>query len=186
MKSKNPKIYFILILFLLSIFLIINLKNISFTEGNTINNNCITKTELKEVRGDSLYPLIKSGQQVELLYDYYKCHIIKREDVVAYNYSGNSNSIIKIIKAIPEDRLKLEKVNNSFQIIVNDISLRDSEGELYKIDESKIKMLELYSKNYPTLPKDTYLILGNQISGTLDSTKFGMIHKDNILGKIVY
>ena len=188
MESRNLKICIIgLILIFFLIFLVTNLKNKIFIQGGSLNNydDCVKKIELKEVRGNSLFPLIKSGQQVKLLYDYYECHTIEKEDVVAYNYGGNSNPIIKIIKAIPGDKLEFKKnENDSFQIIINNKQLKTSEEQLYQIPESKSKIMELYAKSYPVLPKDTYLILGNQIAGTLDSTKFGLIHKNDILGKI--
>ena len=57
--------------------------------------------------------------------------------------------------------------------------------KIYEISESKIRILELYTQNYPVLPEDTYLILGDKITGSLDSTSFGLIHKDDILGIII-
>jgi len=46
-------------------------------------------------------------------------------------------------------------------------------------------MLKLYVKSYPVLPDNTYLILGNKVSGSSDSTRFGLIDKSDIVGKIM-
>lgn len=146
--------------------------------------DCITKVEILDVRGISLMPLIKPGSSVKLSYGYYNCHPVEREDIVAYNYAGNVAPIIKIVKAIPGDSWHLKKNKRGYQIIVNGRPLKNSKGERYQIPESSIQMLKLYVKDYPILPENTYLILGNQISGSLDSTKFGLIDKSDILGKV--
>ena len=146
--------------------------------------DCVAKVEQFEVRGSSLAPLINSGQVIKLFYGYYNCHPIRREEIVAYNYAGNDAPIIKIVKAIPGDKWRLNKNNHSYQIIVNNKALKNSEGKLYQIPENKITMLKLYTKSYPVLPEDTYLILGNRVSGSLDASRFGLIDKGNILGKV--
>jgi len=150
------------------------------------NSDCVTAQTEKTVRGSSMEPLIKAGQTLILLENYYQCHPVQRGDIVAYNYAGNDVPIIKIVKAIPGDswRIKKEYQQNSYQIIVNDKPLKNSEGKYYQIPESNIKMLKLYAKSYPLLPDNTYLILGNNISGSLDATRFGLVSKSDILGKV--
>lgn len=50
---------------------------------------CPVRAEKRIVRGDSLTPLIKNGDEVEILFGYYICHQVKRGEVVAYSYAGN-------------------------------------------------------------------------------------------------
>jgi len=46
-------------------------------------------------------------------------------------------------------------------------------------------MLSLYEKDYHgVIPENTYLLLGEVTSGSLDSTRFGLIDKSSVLGKI--
>lgn len=139
-----------------------------------------------EVRGDSLAPLINPGQTIKLVYGYYDYQPVKREDIIAYNYAGNAVPIIKIIKAIPGDKWELKKndQSDSYRIIVNGQSLKNSLGEFYQIPEAEIKMLKLYVRDYPIIPLNTYLILGNRTAGTLDATRFGLINKKDIIGKV--
>lgn len=153
--------------------------------GNN-SGSCVTKVEFPEVRGSSLAPLINQGETIKLLKGYYNCHPVEREDIIAYKYAGNDAPIIKLVKAVPGDKwhLKKNEQQNSYQIIVNGKPLKNSEGKYYGIPESKIRMLKLYVQDYPVLPENTYLILGNQISGSLDATRFGLIDKSDILGKV--
>lgn len=157
-------------------------------ESKKSNNNSggrLSRVEFFETRGSSLAPLINPGETIRLVYGYYDYQPVEREDLVAYNYAGQAAPIIKIVKAIPGDEWRLEKNNrqNSYQIIVNGQPLKNSENEFYQISESNIQILKLYVRNYPTIPENTYLILGNQTTGTLDATRFGLISKRDIVGK---
>ncbi len=160
-------------------------------EGKPLGDNsgsCITTVELKQVRGYSLAPLIYPGETVKLVYGYYNCHPVERGDIIAYKYTGRDAPIIKLVKAVGRDRwnLKENKDQNSWRIMVDDKPLKNSRGEFYQISRSNIRMLELYIKSYPVLPENTYLIMGNQVSGSLDATRFGLIDKRDILGKIEF
>jgi signal peptidase I len=160
-------------------------NKLAYGEEN-IKRDCILKIKLSKTRGSSLVPLIKSKQKIKILYGYYDCHPIEREDIVAYYYSGNDVPIIKIVKALPGDKWRLRKNGpNRYYIIVNNKPLKTSNGEFYQIPESKINMLKLYVRSYPLIPKDTYLILGNHINGTMDATRFGLVDKSDIIGKVV-
>jgi len=155
-------------------------------QGDNLSRH-MTRVELVEVRGISLAPLINPGDTIKLAYGYYDSHPVEREDIVAYKYAGNDVPIIKFVKAVPGDKWSLIKDENqdSYQIIVNGHALKNSENKYYQIHESKIQMLKLYVKDYPVLPDNTYLILGNKVSGSSDATRFGLIDKSDIVGKIV-
>ena len=145
---------------------------------------CIINSKIVTINGYSMYPFLKPEEDVQALFNYYDCNDISRDDVVLYKYSGNSNLLIKFIKAIPGDRWNLKKTNSGYEIVVNDTSLLNSEGKLYLIPESSIKMMELYVKDYPAIPVDTYLLLGNKTDGSLDSTSFGLVGKKDIMAKV--
>jgi len=137
------------------------------------------------VRGNSLSPLIKDGEMIKVFLGYYNCHEIQRNDVVLYSYAGDKNPLIKIVKSIPNDKFQLQKSTNGWHILINGEILKNSENKPYLLNEKGYKMLSLYERDYQgIIPKNTYLILGNLVSGTLDSTYFGLIDKSDILGKV--
>ncbi|MEA1924505.1 MAG: signal peptidase I [Candidatus Altiarchaeota archaeon] len=177
-----------LLILVLALIVFLSLPSLYQSRPGTSDDSTdyVTKVGLFEVRGNSLAPLIKPGQTIKLLYRYYDSHPVDREDIIAYDYAGNSAPIIKIVKAIPGDKWHLEKDDqrDSYQVIVNDKPLRNSVDRIYQIPESNIQMLKLYAKSYPTLPEDTYLLLGNQPGGSLDATRFGLIDRTDILGKV--
>jgi len=136
------------------------------------------------VDGTSMSPFINPGDMVKAIYGYYSCHEILRNDVVLYDYAGNKNLLIKFVKAIPGDKWELKKVKDEYEIIVNGVSLFNYEGIPYSLTESSVKMLGLYIKDYPTIPDNTYLLLGDKTSGSMDSTRFGLVNKKEIVAKV--
>ena len=147
-------------------------------------NDCPVITKEVTVDGTSMFPFINSGDKVTAIYDYYNCHDVLRNDVVLYDYSGNKNLLIKFVKAVPGDTWSLKKVNNEYEIVVNGISLLNHENIPYSLTENSIKMIELYIKDYPVIPENTYLLLGDKTSGSMDSTKFGLVNKKQIMAKV--
>jgi len=191
MTTMNPKIFVVFTILLLcsvafSLFYN-NPKTTIILEDPTQNLTCITKIEEKTVRGTSLTGLIENGQTVKILYGYYNCNEIKRNDIVIYNYTGNKNPLIKIIKALPGDKFSLEKTQAGWNILINNEIAKNSNNQYYVLSESGYKMLSLYEKDYKgIIPQNTYLILGNLADGSLDSTKFGLVDKSDIIGKVEF
>lgn len=136
------------------------------------------------VRGISLEPLVHGGATVRISKGYYDCHAVQRGDLIIYHYVGNEYPLIKIVKAIPDDAFALQKnPEGLWNIVVNGGVVKNSEGVPYALTERKSAMLKLYAKDYPRLPVGTYLILGNLANGSTDSTAFGLVGTEGIIGK---
>ena len=149
-------------------------------------SSCKIKKRIEIVNGNSMSPFIKNGEKVVALFGYYQCYSIERGDVVALHYSGDKNPLIKFIKGLPGDRLYLKQANGGWHIVVNGKTLKNSEGSPYLIFGKGYKMLSLYEKGYKgVIPPHSYLVLGNSPAGSLDSTRFGLIDKSDILAKVV-
>ncbi len=140
---------------------------------------CPPQIEKVIVNGSSMSPLFTSGQTLELDLNYYSCHEINRGDIVVFEVPGRKNRIIKKIYAIPSD--KFEYKNQ--RIFINGKILKNSKNSEYVIDS---KMLRLFADSYPTIPKDSYLLLGDSPSGSFDGSKMGFIDQKQILGKIIF
>jgi len=158
-----------------------------------INKECFIEERKVIVRGSSLQGLIEDGQTVKAFLNYYNCHKIERGDVVLYNFAGKKDPVIKIVKGIDGDKFNLKKVpfanagQMGWYILINNEIVKNAQGESYLIGEQGYSMLSLYEKDYKgKIPKDAYLLLGNLIGGSLDSTYFGLIDKSDIIGKVEY
>jgi signal peptidase I len=147
---------------------------------------CVSSIEEKFVEGNSLVGLIESGEKVKILFGYYDCNGVKRNDLIVYSYGGNENLLIKIAKGLPGDKFSLQKTEGGWHILINGEVLKNSENKPYLLDEKSYRMLSLYERDYKgVIPENAYLILGNLVSGTLDSTSFGLVGKQDILGKAI-
>jgi len=178
------KLFFII--FLVIFLCVASLPYFRISENATAQN-CPVKIEERIVRGNSLHGFIEHGQTVKILFGYYECHPVNLGDVVVYKFSGNKNPIIKIVKARQGDNFHLEEYQGGWHILVNQKIVRNSQGQPYLLDQSGYRMLSLYEKDYQgKIPQNAYLLLGNLIGGTSDSTRFGLVDKSNILGKVEY
>jgi len=92
---------------------------------------------------------------------------------------------------VPGDTIILEEQEDgNFYIIINGKSILNSEEEPYSLTYAKSRMINLYAKEYKEkynskIPDNLYLVLGNQTSGTQDSTQFGLVERENIVGKVI-
>ena len=186
---SKKRLFFQIVIFILLIAFLVQCKpqskNTTLQQTENIET-CPNNTEAKTVRGISLEPLIKNGEDVKVIINYYKCYAVERNDIIVYQYAGNQNPLIKIVKGMPNDKfsLKLNEDSTNWYILLNDEILKNSEGKPYLINSHGAKVLSLYINDYKgIIPQNAYLILGNLASGSLDSTAFGLISKDDIIGK---
>jgi len=146
---------------------------------------CPIRLEKNIVRGNSLSGLIEHGTEIDTLFGYYDCREVQRNDIVLYWYGRNDVPLIKIVRGIPNDHFNLGKTIGGWNILINGEVLKNSMGEPYLISERKQQMLSLYENDYNgIIPPDSYLILSNVASGGIDSTFFGLVHKEDILAKV--
>jgi len=136
------------------------------------------------IAGVSLSGLVEDGASVTLLRGYYTCHPVTRNDIVAYLFGGGTKIFAKIVKGLPGDRLGLEQVGDGWHILINGKAVVNAQGEPYVVSQNRSVMIRLYVDSYHgIIPSDAYLLLGNDPAGTLDSTRFGLVGSQDIVGK---
>ena len=133
--------------------------------------------ETKRIEGLSLAPLIKNGTTIEVRPT--ACILsLKINDIAIFHSGARKEPIAKIVKALPGDHFRIQ----DSKIYTNDQILKNSEGFEYTLPASSTKLLEAYARSYNgTIPNDTYLLIGDNPSGSLDSSRLGLIHKKDIL-----
>ena len=169
------------------LFLAVLIVFVLFSSKGQESQLCPIQIKTEIVHGSSMEPLIERGKEIKALFGYYDCHSIKRNDIVLVNYSGNENFLIKIVKAVPGDEFHLQKAENGWCIVINGKILKNSEGVPYLLSKRRKKMLSLYENDYQgIIPEGAYLVLGNIPSGSVDSTKFGLIGKSAIIAEVKF
>ena len=150
------------------------------------SSKCVVEERPLKVRGSSLSGLIEDGAVLKVLMGYYKCHSVERDDIIIYNYPAG-DPLIKIAKGVAGDKFHLQETDKDcWNILINDKVIKNSQNLPYCISQQGHQMLSLYEKDYKgVIPQDAYLILGNSLGGSLDSTRFGLVGKNDILGKAI-
>lgn len=147
---------------------------------NQSNSSLITETT-KIIQGNSMEPLIQDGQEAILLENYYQRNEVQRGDIVAYDYKGNKNPLIKKVEVVGGDTLEF-KVD---KLLVNNEILSNGQKEPYIFSEKQKKMIGLYIKK-EKLVDNSYLLFGENIYNSLDSRRFGAVSVEGFLGKFDY
>lgn len=133
------------------------------------------------VRGFSMIPTLREGDKVLVQ----KTTELKRFDLVAFK-SGNGDTQIRRVIGLPEEKI----VYTDDTLFVNDQPV----DEKFIIDE--INESQRNGKNYTEdftnrelassvlIPEDYYLVLGDNRPYATDSRHYGLIAKENIIGKL--
>lgn len=126
------------------------------------------------VTGYSMYPTFDDGQ-ILILNKTKKEY--KRFDVVVVNYNGEK--LIKRIIGLPGEHIQYKNnklyVNGKYVVesfLNNDVKTNDFD------------IIDLMITSF--IPKDSYLVLGDNRENSTDSRVFGFVKKENILGTTVF
>ncbi len=159
-------------------------KNIQVNQNSSA---CEVQEMLLRVNGSSLLGFIEDDVEMKALMGYYSCNSVERGDLVLYGYAGNKNPLIKIVKGIPGDEFQLKKTSaGCWNVLTNGEISKNFQNEPYCFSDSGYKMLSLYEKDYGgVIPPNAYLIFGNLVGGSMDSSRFGLVGKQDLLGKAI-
>lgn len=129
------------------------------------------------VVGNSMYPTLKDGEVFILNKFKYRFVDIQREDIVSLDYA-DTKYLIKRVVGLPGEKV---------DIIDNKLYINDKEyKENYLSEKLKYKDFHLEDIGYKKIPKDMYLVLGDNRENSMDSREIGLIKKSDINGEIVF
>lgn len=135
-----------------------------------------TTTESTTIETDVLRPVVNQSQQMTFLKGYYSCNQPEKYDVVYYKHSGLEEPLLRQIKATPGDKMNFEGCN----LKINNETLRNAEGRKYCFEGKRKDLLQLYTGEI-----SGYLLLTEKVSGGFDSTRFGLVSRNSLKGKVV-
>lgn len=133
-----------------------------------------------KISGDSMMPTLLDQEKIIVEKVSYKSSKPKRGDVVVIrSFKNEQVFLIKRVVGIPGDTLELSAKN--------EIIAKSVDGE--KISSGTSESLGILEKYVTTsLPKDTYVIMGDNRDESYDSRMFGPVTQDKFVGKafVVY
>ena len=135
------------------------------------------------VKGGSMTPRIRDGATIKVISGGPHCaQPLTRGDVLALDVSSSPLPLIKSLRGLPGDAFGID----NDRITIDGKILTNDQGIAYHVGPAGTAMLRLYERDYHgIIPLDSYLVLGENPSGTLDSTRFGLISRDAIIGRMV-
>ncbi|MEL6459077.1 MAG: signal peptidase I [Cyanobacteria bacterium J06636_27] len=121
----------------------------------------------------------------------YKFSIPQRGDIVVFSPTEElqreqfQDAFIKRIVALPEDKVELR----SGKVYINDKPLQEENylGSLQKtsIEVCNSAATQPFLSTAQTIPPDSYLVLGDNRGSSYDSRCWGVVPRENIIGKAV-
>jgi signal peptidase I len=138
---------------------------------------------LRKIDGNSMHPTLKNGQRVLVDYNYYKNHEIKRGDIVVIKFKTRDSEDVKRIIALPNDKIIF---GNNSKIYLNGKILEENyiQGASFRKEDLSVLLKQMAYYN-GVLPRGYYLILGDNRGASYDSTEYGLILGEHIIGKVV-
>lgn len=126
----------------------------------------------QEVIGPSMNTTLKSGDVTVVNKLIYHLRKIKRNEIVSIKQ--NDKVMVKRIIGLPGEHIEYK--DNILYI----------DGQMYKeknIKEST-KNFKLEDIGYDKIPDNMYFVLGDNRTNSSDSREFGLVKKENIIGKV--
>lgn len=128
---------------------------------------------IEQVVGPSMEPTLKQGNVIIVNKLTYRLHEIQRNDVVII--TKEDKHMVKRIVGLPGE--KVEYKDNYVYV----------DGKKYKekfIDGVNTDDFSISDLGYDVIPDDMYLVLGDNREDSRDSRSFGLVEKENIIGKV--
>ncbi|MBS1983118.1 MAG: signal peptidase I [Bdellovibrionales bacterium] len=149
--------------------------------------DCEVKPSVMWVAGDSMRELFKPEDRIEVQEGWYACHEVRRADIAVVQIPGRKRPIVKIVQVLPGDSFELKEGDDGIStLLVNGKTLVTPLGIEYKFSGKPVKMLGLYAESFSEkMPPDTYFVFGTSPHGSFDSTRFGPLRRDALVGRVV-
>jgi hypothetical protein len=179
-------------LFVLGLFCVGYVIYVQFSKKASIaktgNLDCVKKAELQAVSDEFMAGLLEKDAKVKVLENFYNCNAPKVGDLAWYRFSDQIPPVVRFIRGVPGDRYTLKESSDKkgfWTISINNKEVMTSSGP-YLIQSSSVPPLKTYelSRN-GLLLDDEYILLGNTSPSISDSSNLGLIHKKNLIGKVV-
>jgi signal peptidase I len=159
MPGTNMKIAFVLVIALITSVLI-------FINSSKGNEKTLT------VSGLSMFPALSHGEKVKI--SNVKIKKILNNDLVAIKFKTRDKMMVKRVVAIPGDKVSFSE-NSTLSV----------NGAKINENLNRSALLKIQLKSYRNIvPKNNYLVMGDNMKNSYDSGDYGFISKSKIVGFI--
>ena len=128
-----------------------------------------------------MLPLINPGDTITVKPTACLESPIQKSDIILFRSGIDKHPLVKSVHAVEGDVLKVDISKNTAKVFVNKEEIKNSMGKKFQLTPARARMIKLYEG---TLNPNTFLVMGDQLYGTNDSSRVGLIHKSDIIGRI--
>lgn len=176
------------VLCLLGLGLIYRAISLKFVHDRAEQTGCVREKQTFTMNDNYMTGLINRGEVFEVMVDYYKCNPPQAGDVVLYKPSSAKEPVVKIIRAVPDDKFELiqDRRKNRWNIEINGDVLAHRNEPFYFGNRSTESPLEKYLKSRGSrLEAGELLVFSYKPPGIQDSGSLGPVRIDDIVGKVL-
>ncbi|GEQ04690.1 signal peptidase I [Staphylococcus gallinarum] len=140
------------------------------------------------VKGDSMDPTLKDGERVVVNLFGYKFGDIKKGNVVVFHATKDSDYVKRVIGTAGDNvEYKKDKLYVNGKKVDEPYLDYNEKHKQYNYITGSFKTKDLNQVNQKnTIPKDKLLVLGDNREVSKDSRSFGLIDKDQVVGKVSF
>ena len=147
---------------------------------------CVTSRKEILLKDKLMQESYVEGTEFQVLQNYYKCNPILRNDIVMFRVASDQDSVMRIVRGIPGDRVELseDKEKKAWNIKINGEYLSFRQGKYFFGSLAAPPPLQLYlNENESVLQPGYYLLFSSVAPGGQDSSAFGVVEKKAIEAK---
>lgn len=170
----------------LFLFLILCVVLLLRSEYSLLLPECHPHWNEYEVRGNSMSPLLQSGDLIRVDMNYYECRDPQVGEVVVLSHPHREAPLVKMIYALDGDELAFTSLeqHDTYHLKING-AIAKATGRPFVFMAEDIPKIQAYIDAYAgVVPTGYALILGLNPAGSLDSTEYGLYHIKSFLGRV--
>jgi len=157
--------------------------------GRKKSRLCPGETKEFVMKDSHMRGILNEGEKYKVIFNYYDCNPIRRDDLVLYQFSTQFEPVVKIARGIPGDKfqLKQDQKRKAWNLLINGemlVSAVDRTVPYFFGAESPPTLSIYFQSRGGELKSGDVIALSSLPPGDSDSGVFGVASIRDILGRV--
>ncbi|MCM2282799.1 MAG: signal peptidase I [Bdellovibrionaceae bacterium] len=138
-----------------------------------------------------MHGLLEPGEKVVVEFGTYSCTEPQREDLVVLqrrSIRGGSPAAISVkrLAGLPGDQILVMAIGNKSILYINNEVVANPAGRPLLLSPASAEMFRQVELAWQgRIPKDRYLVFGTKSVGSVDSTEWGPLAREELVGRVI-
>lgn len=153
----------------------------------SIRPGCPSEIRTLKMEDPFLRGILEQGAAFQAAMNYYQCNSPVKGDLVLYRYSWKFMPVARQIVAVGGDKIALRKVGSGWELWINGkVHLGGKQRFVFGIPSADPPLQNYFKANKGTVLPNHVLVLSSFPPGDKDSSVFGAVDIQDIVGKISF